>query len=43
MKKLKSHQIKDNPQQKINEPSPLLEIKKKLISNPKTYKKKKKL
>ena len=43
MKKLKSHQIKDNPLQKINEPSPLLEIKKKLISNPKTYKKEKTL
>ena len=43
MKKLKLYQTKENQQQKINEPSPLIEIKKRLIYNKKTYKKEKTL
>ena len=43
MKKPKSIKTKDNPQQKLNEPSPDKEIKKSLISRRKTYKKEKTL
>ena len=43
MKKLKLYQTKENQQQKINDPSPLIEIKKRLIYNKKTYKKEKTL
>ena len=43
MKKPKSNKIKDNPQQKLNEPSPDKEIKKSLITRRKTYKKEKTL
>ena len=43
MKKPKLQQIKENPQQKLNNPSPFIEIKKSLIYNHKTYKKEKTL
>ena len=43
MKKPKLQQIKENPQQKLNNPSPFIEIKKNLIYNRKTYKKEKTL
>ena len=43
MKKPKSIKTKDNPQQKLNEPSPDKEIKKSLISRRKTYRKEKTL
>ena len=39
MKKPKPHAIKENPQQKLNDPSPLIEIKKKVIYNRKKYNK----
>ena len=41
MKKPKSNQAKENPQQKLSETSPKIEIKKKLIFNRKTFKKEK--
>ena len=43
MKKPKFQQIKENPQQKLNNPSPFIEIKKNLIYNRKAYKKEKTL
>ena len=43
MKKLKLYQTKENPQQKLNDPSPLIEIKKRFIYSSKTYKKEKTL
>ena len=43
MKKPKSNQVKETPQQKLNETSPIIEIKKKLIFNRKTFKKEKML
>ena len=43
MKKPKLQQIKENPQQKLNNPSPFIEIKKNLIYNRKAYKKEKTL
>ena len=43
MKKLKLYQTKENPQQKLNDPSPLIEIKKRFIYSSKTYKNEKTL
>ena len=43
MKKLKLYQTKENPQQKLIDPSPLIEIKKRFIYSSKTYKKEKTL
>ena len=43
MKKPKSNQVKETSQQKLNEASPIIEIKKKLIFNRKNFKKEKML